>query len=76
MRKHGKRITIAQCGPEPVLIEMVWECIEREIRRGFTRFGGDLLSHALRRSTIGAKALNGRVRDGTGCFALAMTTKP
>ena len=40
------------------------------------RFGGDLLSHVLRRSTIGAKALNGRVRDGIGCFALAMTTKP
>ena len=49
----------------------------REIHlKGFTRFGSDLLSHALRRSTIGAKALNGRVRDGTGCFALAMTTKP
>jgi hypothetical protein len=43
---------------------------------GFTRFGGDLLSHVLRRSTIGATALNGRVRDGTGCFARAMTTKP
>ena len=42
----------------------------------FTRIGGDLLSHTLRCSTIGAKALNGRVRDGTGCFALAMTTKP
>ena len=41
-----------------------------------TRFGGDLLSHVLRRSTIGATALNGRVRDGTGCFARAMTTKP
>ena len=76
MRKHGNSIASAQCRPEPAQIEMVWECIEREIRRGFTRFGGDLLSHALRRSTIGAKALNGRVRDGTGCFALAMTTKP
>ncbi len=43
---------------------------------GLTRFGSDLLSHALRRSTIGATALNGRVRDGTGCFACAMTTKP
>ena len=42
----------------------------------FTRFGGDLLSHTLRCSTIGAKALNGRVRNGAGCFALAMTTKP
>ena len=39
------------------------------------RFGGDLLSHVLRRSTISAVALNGRVRDGIGCFAHAMTTK-
>ena len=43
---------------------------------GLSRFGGDLLSHVLRRSTIGATALNGRVRDGTGCFARAMATKP
>src|SRR6056297_1537055 len=42
----------------------------------FTRFGGDLLSHDLSRSTIGAVALNGRVRDGIGCFAHAVTTKP
>lgn len=42
----------------------------------FVRFGDDLLSHVLRRSTIGATALNGRVRDGTGCFACAMITKP
>ena len=40
------------------------------------RFGGDLLSHVLRRSTIGATVLNGRVRDGIGCFTRAMTTKP
>ena len=39
------------------------------------RFGSDLLSHALRRSTISAAALNCRVRDGIGCFARAMTTK-
>ena len=39
------------------------------------RFGSDLLSHVLRRSTISAVALNGRVRDGIGCFAHAMTTK-
>ena len=44
--------------------------------QGFTRFGDDLLSHVLRRSTIGATALNCRVRDGTGCFARAMITKP
>ena len=40
------------------------------------RFGGDLLSHGFCRSTIGAVALNGRVRDGIGCFAHAMSTKP
>ena len=49
--------------------------IVRELLSLF-RFGGDLLSHVLRRSTIGATALNGRVRDGIGCFARAMTTKP
>ena len=38
--------------------------------------GGDLLSHVLRRSTIGAAALIGRVRDGIGSFVLAMTTRP
>ena len=40
------------------------------------RSGGDLLSHVLRRSTIGVLALNGRVRDGIGCLATTMTTKP
>ena len=30
------------------------------------RFGGDLLSHVLRRSTIGAEGFHGRVRDGIG----------
>ena len=40
------------------------------------RSGGDLLSHVLRRSTISAVALNGRVRDGIGCFTAAMATRP
>ena len=42
----------------------------------FIKFGSDLLSHALRRSTIGATVLNHRVRNGIGCFTRAMTTKP
>ena len=41
-----------------------------------SRFGGDLLSHVLRRSTIGVPALIGRVREGIGSLAGAMTTKP
>ena len=32
------------------------------------RPGGDLLSRVLRRSTIGAGAFHGRVRNGIGCF--------
>ncbi len=33
--------------------------------------GGDLLSRVLRRSTIGAEAFDGRVRDGIGSYRLA-----
>ena len=32
----------------------------------FIKPGGDLLSHTLRCSTIGAEGFNGRVRDGIG----------
>ena len=39
------------------------------------RSGGDLLSHALRRSTIGAEGFHGRVRDGIGWGTLAITTR-
>ena len=34
-----------------------------------------LLSHGLRRSTIGAGGLNYRVRNGTGCTPSAITTE-
>lgn len=37
--------------------------------------GGDLLSRALRQSTIGAERLNDRVRDGIGWGPLAITTR-
>ena len=40
------------------------------------RSGGDLLSRVLGRSTISGCALNGRVRDGIGCFAQPMATRP
>ena len=48
--------------------------MERELF--LSRSGGDLLSHVLRRSTISACVLNGRVRDGIGCFTAAMATRP
>jgi hypothetical protein len=39
------------------------------------RPGGDLLSHVLRRSTIGAEGFHGRVRDGIGWDTLAIATR-
>ena len=39
------------------------------------RPGGDLLSHTLRCSTIGAKGFHVRVRDGIGWGTLARTTR-
>ena len=37
--------------------------------------GGDLLSRALRHSTMGAGEFHGRVRDGIGCRLPAMATR-
>ena len=41
----------------------------------FNRPGSDLLSRVLRRSTIGAGAFHGRVRNGNGCSRPAITTR-
>ncbi len=49
--------------------------IERE-KMLLIRSGGDLLSHALRRSTISVAALNFRVREGIGCLTATMATRP
>ena len=40
----------------------------------FGRSGNDLLSRALRRSTISAQGFNGRVRNGIGWDTFAITT--
>jgi len=61
----------------PSLAAGAGNCARCEDGRGpLSRSGDDLLSHVLRRSTIGAAALNCRVRDGVGCFPAAMITKP
>jgi hypothetical protein len=41
----------------------------------FGRPGNDLLSRVLRRSTIGAGAFHGRVRNGIGCSHPAIITR-
>ena len=48
---------------------------EGMFRFALSRPGSDLLSHALRRSTIGAEAFHGPVRDGMVCRRLAITTR-
>ena len=54
------------------------EALSKLYRSGLNqtcRPGSDLLSHALRHSTIGAEGLNGRVRNGNGWDPLAITTQ-
>ena len=38
--------------------------------------GNDLLSHALRQSTIGDEALNFRVRNGFKCYLFSIIATP
>src|SRR5436190_21782626 len=47
----------------------------RMIYVALCRPGSDLLSRALRQSTIGAGAFHGRVRNGNGCSHPARTTR-
>ena len=47
----------------------------RMISFAFCRPGSDLLSRALRQSTISAGAFHGRVRNGIGCSRSAITTR-
>src|SRR5690625_3187720 len=70
--------TCAHRGPAAIRlgIPISCPCGISEERERLIGSGGDLLSHVLRRSTIGAAGLNGRVRDGTGCFPRAVTTRP
>ena len=49
-------------------------CIFPELTR-LGRPGNDLLSRVLRRSTIGAGAFHGRVRNGIGCSHPAIITR-
>ncbi len=67
-------LTSYRAAPSRVRVRFVFIVLERF--GDFSRFGGDLLSRGLSPSTIGAAVLNFRVRDGTGCFTCAMTTKP
>ena len=48
---------------------------EENMQPAFGRPGSDLLSRVLRRSTIGAGAFHGRVRNGTGCSRSAIATR-
>ena len=51
------------------------EDVMRRFYVAFSRPGSDRLSRVLRRSTIGAGAFHGRVRNGNGCSRPAITTR-
>ena len=54
-----------------------FEIVEEDFKLSVLgRPGSDLLSQVLRHSTIGAKAFDGRVRDGIGSDHLAKATRP
>ena len=56
--------------------DLFWLLSSVFCRLVLARPGGDRLSRALRRSTIGAEGFHGRVRDGIGCWPLAIATRP
>ena len=62
-----------RCRADPRLL---WHLTSGICRLIPARPGGDRLSRALRRSTIGAEGFHGRVRDGIGCWPLAIATRP
>ena len=67
-------------GTRPVTIPPTTRSIVSRHLVGDTRepsdvLSGVLLSHGLRRSTIGAGGLNYRVRNGIGCTPSAITTE-
>src|SRR6266404_9012057 len=80
-RGSGRRCQVRECagtrllvwGPSRSLLckELSGGSGKPSAYRGaaFGRPGSDLLSRALRRSTIGAEGFHGRVRDGIGCVA-------
>ena len=73
--------------PREVMSDWFWvvllgfACVE-DRHFGFARPGSDLLSRALRRSTIGAEGFHGRVRNGIGwvvprhCHQVMQARKP
>ena len=65
-KRAALRAARCRLGPKFVL---------RRFLIAFSRPGSDLLSRVLRRSTIGAGAFHGRVRNGNGCGHPAMTTR-
>ena len=60
----------------PFLERRVLVCYMNEVVFVFCRPGSDLLFRVLRRSTIGAGVIYGRVRDGIGYGRPAKATRP
>src|SRR6476659_10007945 len=71
---RGQDLNLRPSGYEPD--ELPGCSTPRATENGWAgRPGGDLLSRALRRSTMGAGGFHGRVRDGIGCGPPAKATR-
>ena len=71
---RGQDLNLRPSGYEPDELPGCSTPRHGEVMRKFSDLcgpGGDLLSRVLRRSTIGAEAFDGRVRDGIGSYRLA-----
>ena len=66
-RGEGRKARLLQCKEPAPSVKLKRALSTREV-------GGDVLSHRWTGSTIRATGLNGRVREGNGCFPRAMAT--
>ena len=71
---RGQDLNLRPSGYEPD--ELPGCSTPRQSLTVILRPGNDLLSRALRQSTIGAEGFHDRVRNGIGCSPLAITTGP
>ena len=75
-RPSGRRPGLAALAEARAKPDTAVSALLKRFQIAICRPGGDLLSHTLRCSTIGAGEFHGRVRDGIGWGLPARATRP